>query len=225
VSRGEKETWNSKVAQSDLNEFVTPTERANWNAAANATTAVTKTKLSDFDSNDDSKHYTVEEKTKLAGVAANAEVNVNADWTVTNGDAQILNKPTLGDLAAKDKISNVDIASDAAISLSKIDGQIVTYTSDENSNVTFNKDPSLKVSGGGNTTLGQSIEDFVIDNDKIKNAIIVAVKTAIEDKTSELYKKVILAALPIGSIIMWDNSTTPPCGWEIHAEFNGTKNQ
>jgi hypothetical protein len=140
----------------------------------------------------------------------------------TSGDAQILNKPTLGDLAAKDKISNVDIANDAAIALSKIDGQIVTYTSDQNSNVTFNKDPSLKVSGGGNTTLGQSIEDFVIDNDKIKNTIIAAVKTAIEDKTSELYKKVILAALPIGSIIMWDGSPTAlPCGWEIYSNMTG----
>jgi len=35
------------------------------------------------------------EKTKLAGIAANAEVNVNADWNATSGDAQILNKPTI----------------------------------------------------------------------------------------------------------------------------------
>ncbi len=31
---------------------------------------------------------------KLAGIAAGAEVNVNADWNATSGDAQILNKPT-----------------------------------------------------------------------------------------------------------------------------------
>ena len=35
------------------------------------------------------------EKTKLAGIAAGAEVNVNADWNAVSGDAQILNKPTL----------------------------------------------------------------------------------------------------------------------------------
>jgi len=35
------------------------------------------------------------DKIKLDGVAAGAEVNVNADWTATTGDAQILNKPTI----------------------------------------------------------------------------------------------------------------------------------
>jgi hypothetical protein len=35
------------------------------------------------------------DKTKLDGVAAGAEVNVNADWTATSGDAEILNKPTI----------------------------------------------------------------------------------------------------------------------------------
>jgi len=34
------------------------------------------------------------DKTKLDGIAAGAEVNVNADWNATSGDAQILNKPT-----------------------------------------------------------------------------------------------------------------------------------
>lgn len=39
--------------------------------------------------------YTTAEQTKLAGIAAGAEVNVNADWNATSGDAQILNKPTI----------------------------------------------------------------------------------------------------------------------------------
>ena len=34
-------------------------------------------------------------KTKLDGIATGAEVNVNADWNATSGDAQILNKPTI----------------------------------------------------------------------------------------------------------------------------------
>lgn len=38
--------------------------------------------------------YTSEEKTKLAGIASGAEVNVNADWNATSGDARILNKPS-----------------------------------------------------------------------------------------------------------------------------------
>ena len=35
------------------------------------------------------------DKTKLEGIAAGAEVNVNADWTATTGDGLILNKPVL----------------------------------------------------------------------------------------------------------------------------------
>jgi hypothetical protein len=37
--------------------------------------------------------YTDAEKTKLAGVAAGAEVNVQSDWNAQSGAAQILNKP------------------------------------------------------------------------------------------------------------------------------------
>ena len=39
--------------------------------------------------------YTTTEKNKLAGIALGAEVNVNADWNATTGDAQILNKPSI----------------------------------------------------------------------------------------------------------------------------------
>lgn len=40
-------------------------------------------------------NYTTTEKSKLAGIQAGAEVNVNADWNALSGDAQILNKPTI----------------------------------------------------------------------------------------------------------------------------------
>ena len=40
--------------------------------------------------------FTSAEKTKLSGIATGAEVNVNADWNATSGDAEILNKPTIG---------------------------------------------------------------------------------------------------------------------------------
>jgi hypothetical protein len=39
--------------------------------------------------------YPVADAVKLAGIAPGAEVNVNADWNATNGDAVILNKPTI----------------------------------------------------------------------------------------------------------------------------------
>lgn len=37
---------------------------------------------------------TSSERTKLTGIQAGAEVNVNPDWNATSGDGQILNKPT-----------------------------------------------------------------------------------------------------------------------------------
>lgn len=43
--------------------------------------------------------YTTAEKSKLAGIQAGAEVNVNADWNAVSGDAQILNKPTIPSIA------------------------------------------------------------------------------------------------------------------------------
>jgi hypothetical protein len=48
----------------------------------------------------DDQQYTDAEKTKLASIEDGAEVNVNADWDAVGGDAEILNKPTLGSAAA-----------------------------------------------------------------------------------------------------------------------------
>lgn len=42
-----------------------------------------------------SNDFTDAYQTKLEGIAAGAEVNVNADWNASSGDAQILNKPTV----------------------------------------------------------------------------------------------------------------------------------
>jgi hypothetical protein len=135
----------------------------------------------------------------------------------TSGDAQILNKPTLGDLAAKDKISNADIANDAAIALSKINGNILTYHN-EDGVIVYDKYPPVKKSGGGNTTLGDDIRDFVISNDEIKAAIIntiLAALSSIDTQTgTAIQKAVIGAALPIGTIVMWEEVGNIPCGWE-----------
>lgn len=42
-----------------------------------------------------SNDYTAGEKSKLAGIAVGAEVNVQSDWNATSGAAQILNKPSI----------------------------------------------------------------------------------------------------------------------------------
>jgi len=50
---------------------------------------------SDVVANTAKRSYPIADETKLAGIAAGAEVNVNADWNATSGDALILNKPTI----------------------------------------------------------------------------------------------------------------------------------
>ena len=60
---------------------------------------------------------------KLAGIAAGAEVNVNADWNSATGDSQILNKPTL---APADAQKNSDITK-AEIE-AKLTGEISSHS-------------------------------------------------------------------------------------------------
>ena len=75
------------------------------------------------------------DKTKLNGIAAGAEVNVNADWNATEGDALILNKPTLStvatsgsynDLTSKPTIPTVDVTK------SYVDTQLATKANASN---------------------------------------------------------------------------------------------
>lgn len=66
--------------------------------------------------------YTNEDKTKLAGIAAGAEVNVNADWNAESGDAQILNKPTIITEEQVDQKINAAIGS-----VYKVKGSVTNY--------------------------------------------------------------------------------------------------
>lgn len=53
--------------------------------------------------------FTAAEKTKLSGIAAGAEVNVQSDWTQASSSADdfIKNKPTLGTAAAADTTTSI----------------------------------------------------------------------------------------------------------------------
>jgi hypothetical protein len=66
--------------------------------------------------------YTNEDKTKLAGIAAGAEVNVNADWNAESGDAQILNKPTIITEEQVDQKINTAIGS-----VYRVKGSVANY--------------------------------------------------------------------------------------------------
>lgn len=69
--------------------------------------AASVTDLTDVTSAGSGSIITSAERTKLAGIAAGAEVNVNADWNASSGDAQILNKPTLSTVATTGAYSDL----------------------------------------------------------------------------------------------------------------------
>jgi hypothetical protein len=73
---------------------------------------------------------------KLAGIAPNAEVNVNADWNAVSGDAQILNKPII----AK---ADWNATSGAA--------QILNKPTIDGSETKVSGSPSVTVTGTGTT--------------------------------------------------------------------------
>lgn len=82
--------WNAAYTHiSDAVKHVTAVERAAWNTVSDKVDTVPGKGLSTND-------YTSAEKNKLAGIATGAEVNVQADWNVTDtvSDAFIKNKPT-----------------------------------------------------------------------------------------------------------------------------------
>lgn len=72
-------------------------------------TAIIPTKTSQLQNDDNTvkdasyihtdNNFSNKDKTKLSGIEEGAKVNVNADWNATEGDALILNKPTLAAVA------------------------------------------------------------------------------------------------------------------------------
>jgi hypothetical protein len=85
---GVEKTSNKKTTLTDNSDTFYPTQKAVKTAVDLKVDKIAGKGLSTED-------YTTAEKSKLAGIQAGAEVNVNADWNATSGDAQILNKPTI----------------------------------------------------------------------------------------------------------------------------------
>lgn len=125
VTDVEKEAWNAKSNFSGNYDDLTNKPTIPSITGLASTTYVdnaVKNKV-DKDGNKvlSTNDYTTAEKNKLAGIAAGAEANINADWNATSGDAQILNKPTLGTMAAKNSVAKSDLVSEVQTSLGKAD--------------------------------------------------------------------------------------------------------
>jgi len=106
------------------------------------------------------------DKTKLDGIASGAEVNVNADWNAVSGDAQILNKPTLGTAAATASTDYATAAqgakADSALQSASIGSSVLAYDSNLQSFLnTFTLPTTDSTSGYVLSTNGSGTLSFV----------------------------------------------------------------
>lgn len=110
------------------------------------------------------------DKIKLNGIAAGAEVNVNADWNATEGDALILNKPTLAtvatsgsynDLTSKPTIPTVDVDKEYVDTQLATKADLADYT-------VF--DIFMKVANGDTPSISQ--EDYNTLLEKLPNGFV-----------------------------------------------------
>lgn len=115
----------------DAVKHITAAERTKWNAVTNKVDKVSGKQLSTND-------YTTAEKTKLAGIAEGAEVNVQVDWKAsdTASDTYIKNKPS--SMPASDVSAWAKAASKPSYGWTEITGKPSTFSpaSHSHSNLT-----------------------------------------------------------------------------------------
>jgi len=101
--------------------------------------------------------YTTAEQTKLAGIQTGAEVNVNADWNATIGDAVILNKPTIPSITGLvpyiGATTDVDLGGNNLKVNNIFDGYTSIVASGTQIVLTVNSTPSYLVTGSGGQTI------------------------------------------------------------------------
>lgn len=121
--------------------------------------------LDDIEETPTNKHFTSGDESKLNGIAAGAEVNVNADWNAVSGDAQILNKPATITSAEQAKLGNISITQ--AVDLDAMESNVEVNNA-KISNATHTGDVT------GSTDL--TISDEAVTNPKMAHVATGTVK-------------------------------------------------
>lgn len=110
------------------------------------------------------------DKTKLNGIAVGAEVNVNADWNATEGDALILNKPTLSTVATSgsyNDLTNRPTIPTVDVNKKYVDDQLATKA-DLADYTVF--DIFMKMANGNTPSISQ--EDYNTLLEKLPNGFV-----------------------------------------------------
>ncbi len=79
----------------------------NYNDLTNKPITISAAQANAIDANTLKRSYPLADETKLAGIQAGAEVNVNPDWNAVSGDAQIMNKPSLSAVATSGNFNDL----------------------------------------------------------------------------------------------------------------------
>ena len=111
---------------------------------------------------------TTADKNKLDGIAAGAEVNVNADWNAVSGDAQILNKPTIPTATSDLTNDSGFITASSTDTLTNKSGSNNQWTNDAgyltgNETITLSGD----ITGSGTTAITASIASNAVGADEL----------------------------------------------------------
>jgi hypothetical protein len=143
-------------------------------------------------------NFTTVLKNKLDGIQAGAEVNVNADWNATSGDAQILNKPNIPSISGLATTTYVD-TQDAL----KVDKN-TAITGATKTKITFDS-KGLVTSGDDATTADiadSSNKRYQTDNQQSFNDATSSIQTQLNSKGTFT-----LPSLTSGSVL-FSNGTT-----------------
>jgi len=149
-------------------------------------------------------NFTTTLKNKLDGIQTGAEVNVNADWNATSGDAQILNKPSIPSIAGLATTTYVD-TQDAL----KVDKN-TAITGATKTKITYDS-KGLVTSGADATTadIADSLNKrYQTDNQQSFNDATSSIQTQLNAKQSQLDGTGFVKAS--GTTISYDNNKYNP---------------
>ena len=113
------------------------------------------------------------DKTKLDGIATGAEVNVNADWDATSGDAQILNKPDLSGYLTSETDGSVTNEGSLTVGAGTATTSLISSNTSGSTDVTISAGSNIALSEAGNT-----ITIAATDTDDQTLSEILAVSTS-----------------------------------------------
>ena len=148
---------NITITNNVISATAEPQQNADWNATSGVTEILNKPQNLVQDANyvHTDNNFTNADKTKLAGVEAGAEANVQSDWTENDSskDSYIKNRPTSKPLVAGANISITESASQVTIAASAAPQQNADWNASSGVTEILNK-PDIPLLKWEQTTQG-----------------------------------------------------------------------